>query len=127
MKNVAHILLVSIEPFIKEIASDVFLSGIPLGTNIPGFSFIKIRDACDQDILTWGCYDPKSGEYFPRVPHDIQDPTSCGWIVCNGREVVLRNGNKDAFGYTAYPPPLRKIEIDTLRVKGNRKANLLPS
>jgi hypothetical protein len=127
MKNVAHIPLVSIEPFRKEIAQDVFLSGTPLGTNVPGFSFIKIRDACDQDISTWSCYDPRSGKSHPRVPHDILDPTSSGWIVCNGREVVLRNGDKDEFCYTADPPPLRKVENGTLRVKGNGKANLLPS
>lgn len=127
MKNVAHISLVSIEPFRKEIAPGVFLSGAPLGTNCPGFSFIKIRDACDKDISAWRCYDPRSGKAHPRVPHDIQYPTSCGWVVCNGREVVLSNEYQDAFCYTADPPPLRKVENGTLRVKRKEKADIFPS
>jgi len=117
---------VNIEPFRQEIAPDVFLSGVPLGPNVPGFSFIKIRDVCNQDIGTWDLYDPRSGKSHPRVPLDLEDPTSFGWIVCNGREVVLRNGDTDAFYYTAAPPPLRKIENRTLRVK-RKKVNLLPS
>ena len=74
----------SIEPFRQEIAPNVFLIGAPLGTNIPGFAYIKIRDACNQDIPTWTCYNPKTGEDHPRVPINIADPTSCGWIVYTG-------------------------------------------
>jgi len=59
---------VSIEPFRNEIAPDVFLSGVPLGTNVPGFSFIKICDACGQDILTWKCYDPEAANITLRSP-----------------------------------------------------------
>lgn len=114
----------SIEPFTYEIAPGVSLSGVPLGT--PGFSFIKIRDAGDEDIPTWNCYDPRSGKSHPRVPRDLQYPTSYGWIVCNGREVVLRNGDTDAFCYTAAALPLRKVENGTLRVKPD-KVNHLPS
>jgi hypothetical protein len=44
--------LVNIEPFRTEIVPGVFLSGVPLGTNVIGFSFIDIRDANDQEIST---------------------------------------------------------------------------
>lgn len=111
----------NIAEFNTEIAPGVFLSGAPLGTNVLGFSFIKIRDANNQDISTWTCYDPSNGKENPRVPHDITDQSSYGWIICNGQEVVLKNGDTDAYCYTASPPPLRKIEKDTLRVQRNTK------
>ena len=114
----------SIEPFTTEIGPGVFLSGAPL---VLGFSFIKIRDANDQDILTWTCYDPRTGKENPRLPRDTQDQDSFGWVICNGQEVVLKNGNEDAYCYTADPPPLRKITKDTLRVQRGGKVNLFPS
>ena len=111
----------SIEPFRKEINSGVFLIGASLGTGVLGFSFIKIRDDANQDILSWTCYDPRSGRENPRVPHDIRDQSSHGWIICNGQEVVLKDRETDVFCYTADPPPLCKITQDTLRVQCNVK------
>ena len=117
----------SIEPFIKlEIAPGVFLSGAPLGPNIPGFSHIKIRNAHNEDILTWTCHIPtRNGKENPRVPHDLTDKSSCGWIVCNGQEVLLKNGDEE-YGYIANPPPIRKIEKgSTSGVKRHGKVKFL--
>ena len=100
------------------------MSGAPLGANIPGFTFIKIRDAHDQDIPTWTCYDPTNGKENVRIPHDITDLSTYGWIICNGQEVVLKNGNKDKYCYTANPPLLRKIQNGTICVQRNTKVNI---
>jgi len=63
----------------------------------------------------------------PRVPHDISDETSFGWIICNGQEMVLKDGNVEKFCYVANPPPLRKIENGTLLKKYNNKVHPLLS
>jgi hypothetical protein len=120
--------LVNIEPFRTEIVPGVFLSGVPLGTNVIGFSFIDIRDANDQEISTWTCYDPITGKENLRIPQDIADmsPTGrTGWIICNNQEVVLKNGNTDEYSYTANPPPLRKITKSIASVPRKGKVNLL--
>lgn len=111
----AHTFLVSIEPFKQEIEPGVFLIGAPLGTDVLGFSHIKIRDVNNQEIPTYTCYDPGFGRECPRLPHVLSDETSYGWVVCNGQEMVLKDGEVEKFCYTANPPPLRKIEKDTLR------------
>ena len=115
----------NIEPFRTELVPGVFLSGAPLGTNVFGFSFIKIRDANNEDLLTWTCYDPINGKENPRIPHDITDQSTTGWIICNNQEVVLKNGDTDEYSYTANPPPLRKITKGTEPVPRRGKVNLL--
>ena len=112
-----HTPLLSIEPFRHEIETGVFLIGAPFVPNIFGFSFIKIRDANNQEI----------SRECPRVPHDISDETSFGWVICNGQEILLKDGDVEKFGYTVYPPPLRKIEKGTLRMQYDNKVNPLPS
>jgi hypothetical protein len=118
---------VSIEPFKQEIEPGVFLIGAPLGPNVFGFSFIKIRDVKNQEISTYTCYDPSIGRECPRVPHDLSDDSSFGWIICNGQEMVLKDGNVEKFYYTANPPPLRKIEKGTLHMQYNDKVHPLLS
>jgi hypothetical protein len=115
---------VYIKPFRTEIEPGVFLIGAPLGPNIPGFSFIKIRDAHDEDIPTWTCHIPSHRKENPRVPHDIADQSTCGWIICNGQEVLLKNGDEE-FSYIANPPPIRKIEKGSLGVKRHGKVKFL--
>ena len=67
--------LVSIEPFRTEIVPGVFLSGAPLGTNVFGFSFIRIRHANNEDILlTWTCYNPRKTLGYPMILQ-IRAPT----------------------------------------------------
>jgi hypothetical protein len=72
---------VSIEPFRQEIETGVFLIGAPLGTDVVGFPFLKIRDADNQEIPTFTCHDLRIGRECPRLPHDISDKTSFGWVL----------------------------------------------
>ena len=115
----------NIEPFITELCPGVFLSGAPLGTNVVGFSFIKIRDGNNEDITTWTCHDPITGKEILHIPRVITDQRTTGWIICNNQEVVLKNGNTDEYSYTANPPPLCKITKYTERVPRKGKVNLL--
>jgi len=107
-----------------EIAPGVFLIGAPLAPAIPAFSFIKIRNAHDEDISTWTCHIPRTGKENPRVPHDIADQSTYGWIICNGQEVLLKNGDEE-YCYIANPPPIRKIEKGSLGVKRRGKVKFL--